>query len=160
MKLLLSLFLCWLPILALAGLAELSALAAPGQVKVSWDIHNDTNCTGYLVLWGIHSQSYSATNVVSGRLNNTAVITNLPVGVTYIVAQATGETDAQTSIYSDELLWTNPPALTPPRNVTLKAVIQASVTSNGPWNDLAWVKTAGAATGQVFRAVLVTEVDK
>ncbi len=149
MKLILSIFL-WLPIIA---------LAAPGQVKVAWDIHPDVVCTGYLVLYGTRSQSYSVTNVVSGRLNNTAVLTNLPTGVIYVVAQATGEDDNATSGYSNEVLWTNAPALTPPRNLQLKATIQSSVSSNGPWRDLAWIKTSGSATN-VFRAVLVTEAEQ
>lgn len=136
---------------------SLTAFAAPGQVKVSWDVHDDPYCTGYLVLYGSRSQRYSVTNVVEGRLNNSAVLTNLPVGVVYVVAQATGATERQTSIYSDELLWTNaPPALTPPRNIQLHAVIQSSTTTNGPWSDVAWVKTSGSAT-QTFRAVLFRE---
>lgn len=145
-------------LLTLIGLLaySLTAFAAPGQVKVSWDANVETNCTGYLILYGTRSQRYAVTNVVEGRLNNSALLTNLPGGVVYVVAQATGD-DGEVSGYSNELLWTNsPPVLSPPRNIQLHAVIQASTTTNGPWSDIAWVKTSGSATN-VFRTVLFRE---
>jgi hypothetical protein len=154
MKLLLALFLAWLPIVALAAIISLPYEADAQNVKASWDVNVETNVAGYRVVSGPQPRAYVATNIVVGRLNNTATV-NLPAGVSYLAVQAFGFDGAE-SPYSVEVAWTN--ALKAPTGFRLVATLQASASStNGPWRNLARLGVEGVDTNQVFRSILTVE---
>ncbi len=121
-------------IIGLMLLGLVHGWSAPGQVKCSWDVATETNVIGYKVLWGLASTQWNQTNIAMGRLNNTINL-QLPVGVSYLVVQSfSGDEE---SLPSSEVPWTNAPPLVPPKNFKVTAIIQASITPDGPWRNLA-----------------------
>lgn len=118
-------------------LAAISAVGAQTlTVKASWDSNIEPEVMGYNVLVGSFTGTYTKTNTVLGRLNNTCLLTNLSPGANFIAVTAFAF-DGTQSFPSREVTWTNRPAI--PQNFRLQATIQASVSTNGPWRDLARV---------------------
>jgi hypothetical protein len=137
MKLLLYLFVAWLPIVALAAIVSLPYDARAQSVNLAWDPNPETNAVGYKVLWGPTSRHYNATNVVAGRLNNTAVVTNLLAGPNFFAVVAFDDTGLE-SDFSNEVTWTNRPSA--PKNLKLSATLEAASSPTGPWRNLARVE--------------------
>lgn len=158
MRTLLILFLLWLPIVALAAVSSLPYI--PPTVKVAWDANDEVNVAGYYLLAGTASRTYTLTNQIVGRMENTAILTNMPNGKVFVAVVAY-TTDGTVSDFSNEVAWTNRPA--PPRNLRVAATIQAAATQAGPWVDLARIEVPVpvSETQQVFRSQLLmfTNVD-
>lgn len=145
------------------------AMAAPGQVKCSWDANTEPFVTGYRVLIGSATRAYTMTNAVLGRLttNTTMQADSLPSGVVYLAVTAFAA-DGRESLFSKEAMWTNappvipppiPPPITPPANFKVTVTAQTALTPVGPWRDLVRMAVPLPVGGEkeYYRAFAVVE---
>jgi len=141
---------------ALLLVFSLQPSAFSQSVKCAWDICEQTNVSGYKVLSGPASGIYTRTNAIDGRLNNTALVTNLPAGATFLAVVAVLDGGLESDL-SNEVAWTNKAFA--PRNFRLSATMQASRSAGGPWTNLATLDLPlpPLAGAQFYRSKLVLE---
>ncbi|UCB44784.1 MAG: fibronectin type III domain-containing protein [Spirochaetota bacterium] len=75
-----------------------------GQVTLMWDPNSETDLAGYMVYYGIASQSYD--NVIDVGITETCTVTGLIPGITYYFAATAYNTSALESDYSNEIEYT------------------------------------------------------
>lgn len=145
--------------LSLLFLLPSLCLGAQTSVLLGWDANVETNCSGYKLLAGSASRTYSITNTVLGRTITSGAVSNLPSGKVFFALVAFDQAGTD-SDFSNEVTWTN--RLSAPKNFKLTGTIQAGLTPTGPWSNLANLNipmppVPTNRTASFFRSTLLLE---
>jgi len=132
----------------LVSAATVLATVPGGQagqaVALAWDASTDPTVTGYNVYYGTESGTY--TNVISVGKSNSAIVSNLVIGVTYYFAATTYTVDGLESDYSSEASYApgapnHAPTLDPLKDLAItqdssvQTVLLTGITSGAPNED-------------------------
>ncbi len=94
--------------LALAFILTAALRARAADVALEWDANSEPDLAGYRLHWGTTSGTYTAVKDV-GK-STTALATDLLPGGTYYFAVVAYNTEQLVSLYSNEVIYTVPPA--------------------------------------------------
>src|SRR5258705_9291259 len=91
------------------------------NVTLAWDANPEPDVAGYELYYGTATGTYAQVVAVAGRNTASVTVTNLVLG-TYFFAVTAVSSNGLSSLFSNEVSWTNRPAA--PRNLRITVQLQ------------------------------------